>query len=178
MRALFDYLFRSHRPESASLAKERLSIIVAREGRSKGAPDYLPQLKRELLEVLAKYEKIDLEQVSVNVEAQGDREVLELNVILGEEAAAAAGAAGRSPLDTRPAAAGGAPHFELPSIRTRPHAGAQAPVGPRARAELALGRAPSRPPAATLPVGAAREATPFFDKLTRPRPRPQAPPHP
>jgi hypothetical protein len=34
--------------------------------------------------VLAKYEKIDLDQVTVNVESQGEVEVLELNVILSD----------------------------------------------------------------------------------------------
>jgi cell division topological specificity factor len=70
-------------PKSASLAKDRLSIIVAREhtgGRK--APDYLPQLQQELLAVLARYETIDLANVTVNVERNGDTEVLELNVVL------------------------------------------------------------------------------------------------
>lgn len=67
---------------TANVAKNRLSIIVAREGRSHGQHNYLPQLRQELLQVLAKYEKIDLDQVSVSVESQGSCEVLELNVIL------------------------------------------------------------------------------------------------
>jgi cell division topological specificity factor len=71
------------RKKTANLAKERLSIIVAREGgRTSGGQHYLPQLKQELLQVLAKYEKIDLEQVTVNVERAGDTDVLELNVVL------------------------------------------------------------------------------------------------
>ena len=69
---------------SANVAKNRLSIIVAREGRSRSQLNYLPQLRQELLQVLAKYEKIDLDQVSVNVESQGGCDVLELNVILSE----------------------------------------------------------------------------------------------
>ena len=78
---LLDFFFKS-RPRTASLAKDRLSIIVARERRGLTGLDYLPQLKQELLQVLAKYEKIDLDQVSVNVEKSGDCDVLELNVIL------------------------------------------------------------------------------------------------
>ena len=71
------------RPKSASMAKDRLSIIVAREhtgGRKQ--PDYLPRLQQDLLAVLARYEIIDLANVTVNVERTGDTEVLELNVIL------------------------------------------------------------------------------------------------
>ena len=78
-----DYFRRSNADSAtANLAKNRLSIIVAREGRSQGQHNYLPQLRQELLQVLAKYEKIDLDQVTVNVESQGSCEVLELNVIL------------------------------------------------------------------------------------------------
>jgi cell division topological specificity factor len=77
-----DY-FRKRQSRSAATAKDRLSIIVAREGRSHVKLAYLPQLKQELLQVLAKYEKIDIDQVTVNVEHNGDCEVLELNVILG-----------------------------------------------------------------------------------------------
>jgi cell division topological specificity factor len=84
--AFLDYFRRS--APSASMAKDRLSIIVAREsGRARGKLQYLPQLKQELLQVLAKYEKIDLDQVTVNVEHNGDYEILELNVILSEAAA-------------------------------------------------------------------------------------------
>jgi cell division topological specificity factor len=75
------YFIRSRR-KTANVARERLSIIVAREGRTNGGPHYLPQLKQELLQVLAKYEKIDLEQVTVTVEKAGDTDVLELNVVL------------------------------------------------------------------------------------------------
>jgi cell division topological specificity factor len=84
--AWFDYFRRRPRPGTADLAKDRLAIIVAREGRSKSTAAYLPQLRQELLQVLAKYEKIDLDQVTVNVECQGEIEVLELNVILSDPA--------------------------------------------------------------------------------------------
>jgi cell division topological specificity factor len=78
---LLDYFRRP--PKSASLAKDRLSIIVAREHTGgRNTPDYLPELQKELLAVLARYEKIDLSNVTVNVERNGDTEVLELNVVL------------------------------------------------------------------------------------------------
>ena len=81
---LLDY-FRRSSPPSAALAKDRLSIIVARErGSAAGKLHYLPQLKQELLRVIAKYEKIDLDHVTVNVEKSGDCEVLELNIVLSE----------------------------------------------------------------------------------------------
>jgi cell division topological specificity factor len=40
-------------PTSAGVAKERLRIIVAQERSSRGAPDYLPLLRREILEVMS-----------------------------------------------------------------------------------------------------------------------------
>jgi cell division topological specificity factor len=81
--SFFDY-FRK-RPKSATLAKDRLSIIVAREraGTRAGA-DYLPQLQQELLAVIARYEKIDLSNVTVNLDRHGGSEVLELNITLPE----------------------------------------------------------------------------------------------
>jgi cell division topological specificity factor len=70
-------------PKTASLAKDRLSVIVARErATTRGGPDYLPQLQQELLAVLAKYENIDLQHVSVNLDRTGSVEVLELNIVL------------------------------------------------------------------------------------------------
>jgi len=69
--------------KTASLAKDRLSVIVARErATTRGGPDYLPQLQQELLAVLAKYENIDLQHVSVNLDKSGSFEVLELNIVL------------------------------------------------------------------------------------------------
>jgi cell division topological specificity factor len=82
-----DYFRRA--PKSAAIAKDRLSIIVARERtatRGGGGKDYLPQLQQELLQVIAKYENIDLEQVSVHVERQQGCDVLELNIVLNEPA--------------------------------------------------------------------------------------------
>jgi len=83
--AFFDYFRRA--PKSATLAKDRLSIIVAREraGTRAGA-DYLPQLQQELLAVIARYEKIDLQHVSVSLDKTDGHEILELNIVLPEEA--------------------------------------------------------------------------------------------
>ena len=76
-----DYFRRQNK--TAAIAKDRLQIIVARERTAdKRHADYLPQLQQELLQVIAKYELIDLDQVSVNVDKNGDCEVLELNVVL------------------------------------------------------------------------------------------------
>ena len=70
---------------TASLAKERLQIIVAHQ-RSHQQVDYLPALQREILEVIKKYVKIKEENVRVELERTGDCSVLELNITLPENA--------------------------------------------------------------------------------------------
>jgi cell division topological specificity factor len=86
--ALFESVVEYFRraPKSSSIAKDRLSVIVARERAStRGGPDYLPQLQQELLAVLAKYENIDLQHVSVKLDKNGDCDVLELNISLPDQ---------------------------------------------------------------------------------------------
>ncbi len=82
--ALLDF-FLSRKKNTASIAKERLQIIVAERRRGDSEPHYLPQLKRDILDVICKYVKIDPEMVSVQLEQKGeDISVLELNVTLPE----------------------------------------------------------------------------------------------
>ncbi|MDW6003616.1 cell division topological specificity factor MinE [Vibrio mangrovi] len=79
--------FRPKKQTSASLAKERLQIIVAeRRSQSDPSPDYLPQLKEDILKVIAKYVAIDPDMVELSFEHKDDDlAVLELNVKLPEE---------------------------------------------------------------------------------------------
>jgi cell division topological specificity factor len=75
------------KPSSAQVAKERLRIIVSQE-RSKrgGGPDYLPLLRKEILEVIRKYVNVSPDAIQVNVEREDGHEVLELSVALPEGA--------------------------------------------------------------------------------------------
>ena len=77
-------LFRKQ-PSSANVAKERLRIIVAQERSARGGPDYLPLLRRELLEVIHRYVNVDPESVQINLEREDGHEVLELTVALPEQ---------------------------------------------------------------------------------------------
>ncbi len=77
-------LFRS-KPSTASIAKERLRIIVAQERSTRGAPDYLPLLRRELLQVIHKYVNVDPEAVQVHLDREEGHEVLELSVALPDK---------------------------------------------------------------------------------------------
>jgi len=83
MMSFLDY-FRSTKRATASVAKERLQIIVAHERTQRGQPDYLPQLQQEILQVIAKYVHIDQEDVQVQFDRNDDCAVLELNINLPE----------------------------------------------------------------------------------------------
>ncbi|CDH46237.1 MAG: cell division topological specificity factor MinE [Candidatus Competibacteraceae bacterium] len=84
---LFDNFFGTSTNKSAALAKERLQIIVAHErgGRRGSGPDYLPALKKELLEVVRKYVPVDQSQIKVHLDREGGYEILELNITLPDE---------------------------------------------------------------------------------------------
>lgn len=81
--SLLDY-FRSSKPNTASLAKERLQILVAHERTSRNKPSYLPKLQQELLEVIRKYVNVEQDAITVNFEQDGNQETLELNIVLPE----------------------------------------------------------------------------------------------
>lgn len=81
---LLDY-FRGTRQPTAAIAKERLQILVAHERAERSKPDYLPMLQKELLEVIRKYVNVESDAISVTMEQDENREVLELNIVLPEE---------------------------------------------------------------------------------------------
>jgi len=82
--SFFDY-FKSNKKNTASIARERLQIIVAHERGKREQPDYLPQLQQEILEVIRKYVPVDQDQVQVQLDKNDDCSILELNVTLPEE---------------------------------------------------------------------------------------------
>jgi len=86
--SLLDYLLRKKKKPTASVAKERLQIILARENGSESEPDFLPELKRELLEVVSKYTSINLDEITVNLDKEDGCEILEVNVVLSKKDAA------------------------------------------------------------------------------------------
>ncbi len=79
--SLLDY-FKTSKVSTASLAKERLQILVAHERSSKNQPSYLPQLQKELLAVIQKYVNVSQDAISVSFEQDDDQETLELNITL------------------------------------------------------------------------------------------------
>ena len=70
--------------KTATVAKERLQIILAHErtGRGGAEPDYLPALQRDLVAVISKYIKIDPNDIKVNLDREENFEVLEVKIEL------------------------------------------------------------------------------------------------
>jgi cell division topological specificity factor len=83
--SLLNY-FRTSKPKTAAIAKERLQILVAHERASRNQPSYLPQLQKELLEVIRKYVNVDQDAITISFEQDDDQEVMELNIVLPESA--------------------------------------------------------------------------------------------
>ena len=81
---LFDFFRGRQKTTSASVAKERLQIILAHERGQRSTPDYLPALQQELVEVIRKYVNIGSDDVQVALENQGNCSILELNITLPE----------------------------------------------------------------------------------------------
>ena len=76
--------FLGEKKKSASVAKERLQIILAHERGDKNSigPDYLPALQRDLVAVISKYVKINPKNISVQLEREDNLEVLEVKIEL------------------------------------------------------------------------------------------------
>ena len=87
---LFDFLTQRNK-NTASTAKNRLQILIQQERSLRNAPDYLPVLQRELLEVIRKYINVDADAVKVDLHKDGDNELLDISVALPDKSAAANG---------------------------------------------------------------------------------------
>ena len=85
--SIFDFL--KPKKTTAATAKNRLQIIIAQERSSQGAPDYLPLMRREILEVIRKYVNGDADAVKVDVVKDGEHDVLDISVSLPERGAPA-----------------------------------------------------------------------------------------
>ena len=78
-----------NKPKTASVAKERLQIIIAHERNGLASKqDFLPDLQKELIAVISKYVSVNPDDIKVSLEKQGNYEVLEVNIVLPEPGAA------------------------------------------------------------------------------------------
>ncbi|HEZ2456883.1 TPA: cell division topological specificity factor MinE [Neisseria meningitidis] len=83
--SLIEFLF-GRKQKTATVARDRLQIIIAQERAQEGqALDYLPTLRKELMEVLSKYVNVSLDNIRISQEKQDGMDVLELNITLPEQ---------------------------------------------------------------------------------------------
>ena len=68
------------RPTSAAIAKERLKIVLAHERAGSHAPDFLPRLQKELIDVVGRYVDIRDDMIRVNLGKAGETSLLEINI--------------------------------------------------------------------------------------------------
>lgn len=82
--SLLSLLF-GNKQKTASIAKERLQLIIAHErnGQSSKA-EFLPALQQELIAVISKYVSVNPDDIKVSLEKQGNFEVLEVNIVMPE----------------------------------------------------------------------------------------------
>jgi cell division topological specificity factor len=73
---MFDFL--KAKKNTASIAKDRLRIIIAQERSTQGGPDYLPLLRRELLEEMLKYVLVDVDAINVFLVKEGEHDVVDI----------------------------------------------------------------------------------------------------
>lgn len=79
-------IFRNNKKSSANIAKDRLlQLIVDQRIHSRIDKLDLDKLQKELIEVIARYLPINEHEVTVEVERDDNRRILELNVVLPEQ---------------------------------------------------------------------------------------------
>jgi cell division topological specificity factor len=81
--SILDY-FLGTKKKTASVARERLQIILAHERAGLTGPDYLPQLQKELVAVISKYVAINPDDIKVQLDRKDELEILEVNIVLPE----------------------------------------------------------------------------------------------
>lgn len=82
--SLLNYLM-GRQPKSASLAKERLQVIIARTGNRDSNPELLLQIKQAIVEAVSRFVDVSQNDISVELGNDKDLEVLSVNVALPEK---------------------------------------------------------------------------------------------
>ena len=78
LRDIINKLLR-RQPASASTARERLQLVLAHD-RSDHSTELLDQMRREILEVVAKYVEIDMDEGAVSLETEDRMTALVANL--------------------------------------------------------------------------------------------------
>lgn len=83
--SILSYLRGKPAVKSASVAKERLQIVIAHERSRRHQPEFLPQMKQELLQVVRKYIQVNDDDIDFQFESQDDCHILELNITMSQD---------------------------------------------------------------------------------------------
>jgi cell division topological specificity factor len=82
MSGLLSY-FKKRNNNSAAIARDRLSVLIATDRHlDTGANSFLPQMREEILAVIAKYINIDRNEVKVMMERNEGIDMLEIDIPL------------------------------------------------------------------------------------------------
>ncbi len=83
-------LFVQKKPRPADIARERLTVVIARQrsDESASSPNFLPDLQKDLIAVISKYVTVNPNDISVQLEKQDNYEALKVNIVLPEHGAA------------------------------------------------------------------------------------------
>ena len=127
--SIFDIFF-AKKPPTASIAKERLQIVLAHERVNRSGPDFLPLLQRDLLDVVRKYIEVDEDVMKVQLGKQEGTSVLEINIELDNakvkerlEAAKPSASPVAAAASTSAAANGGSAAAPKPALATAGNVG-------------------------------------------------------
>ena len=81
MMSLLDRIL-GRTPRSASLAKERLQVIIAREGNRSSNPELRHQIKQAIIEAVSRFTPVRPEDIAIDLESDREMEVLSVSVTL------------------------------------------------------------------------------------------------
>lgn len=77
---MFGFSLRPRKTNTAQTAKDRLQILLAHERSSGSGPDCLPELQRDILEVIKRHMKIDNDAVDIRMDRGDELSSLEINI--------------------------------------------------------------------------------------------------
>ncbi|MEM6676534.1 MAG: cell division topological specificity factor MinE [Pseudomonadota bacterium] len=79
---LMNLFRRSRSASSASMAKDRLQILLAHERAGRSSPEVLPLLQRDIMAAIERHMKVGSENVDIRIERGDDLSTLEINIEL------------------------------------------------------------------------------------------------
>ncbi len=82
--SILDFFRPKKKLSTAHIAKERLQIIVAHQRTDLSGPDYLIDMRKDILSVIQKYVAVKTDDVTITFDNRKDVSILELNVTLPE----------------------------------------------------------------------------------------------